>query len=66
MKERIGELAGKVFTVLKGKKELSIIQLAKAVPGKSVEIYMALGWLARENKIMYRTENNKTYVSLFH
>ena len=58
------ELAGKLFTLLKENQELSVTQLTESIPGKSSEIFLALGLLARESIIVYRAEKNITYVSL--
>ena len=64
MKEKIGETAGKVWDVLKAKKEMSLSQIPKAVKEKDALVYQALGWLAREDKIQYHTKGNKTLVTL--
>lgn len=64
MKEKIGETAGKIWKVLKEKEEVDIAQLPRILNEKSVIVYQALGWLARENKIKYRTKANKSFVSL--
>ena len=64
MKEKIGETAGKIWKVLKEKKELDISQVPRFLKEKSVIVYQAVGWLAREGKIAYRTKADKTYISL--
>lgn len=64
MKEKIGETAGKIWKVLKEKEEMDIAQLPRILNEKSVSVYQALGWLAREDKISYQTKANKTFVSL--
>lgn len=64
MKEKIGELAGQIYSVLSEQKELSLSKLAKSIAGTQVEIYQAIGWLAREDKILYRTVKNRTFISL--
>jgi len=64
MKQKIGETAGRVWDVLKDKKEMSLSQIPKAVKEKDVLVYQALGWLAREDKIQYNTKGNKTMVTL--
>jgi len=59
-----GELTGKLFSLLNEKQELSVTQLTESIPDKSTEIYIAIKLLARENIIVYRIENNKSYISL--
>ena len=64
MKERIGELAGKVWKILKEKEEINIERLPRMLKERSVLVYQALGWLARENKLEYHVKGGKTFVSL--
>jgi Mn-dependent DtxR family transcriptional regulator len=64
MKAKVGETAGKIWNLLKEKGEVNISQLPRLLNEKSVIVHQALGWLAREDKIEYRTEAGKTYISL--
>ncbi len=64
MKDKIGETAGQIWKVLKKKGEVNIAQLPKLVNEKSVVVYQALGWLAREDKIEYQIKAAKTFISL--
>jgi hypothetical protein len=64
MKEKVGKTAGKIWKLLRKKGEVPISQLPKLMNEKAVIVNQALGWLAREDKINYRSEANKTYVSL--
>ncbi len=49
--ESIGYNAGSVWTALNGAEALGIKQLKKITKLKDKEVFAALGWLARENKI---------------
>jgi hypothetical protein len=64
MKERIGETAGKIWMILKEREEVAISQLPKLTGETPTVAYQALGWLAREDKVVYRAERNKTYVAI--
>ena len=64
MKDRIGETAGKIWTTLRDQSEVSVSRLPKMLEEREVLVYQALGWLAREDKISYRTKGNRTSVSL--
>jgi hypothetical protein len=64
MKHHIGETAGKIWKILHAKGELNISQLPKLLNEKSMIVYQAVGWLAREDKISYRKEAAKTWISL--
>lgn len=64
MKEKIGKTAGEIWEYLQAKEEVAISQFPKILNEKAVLVNQALGWLARENKINYRREGNRTLVSL--
>ncbi len=64
MKEKVGETAGQLWDLLKKKGELNLADVPKHLTEKSAVVYQAIGWLARENKIEYRTAGAKTFVSL--
>ncbi len=64
MKEQIGDTAGKIWQALQGKPEMAMTQLPKVLREKEALVYQGLGWLARENKISYRVDGNKTYISI--
>ena len=64
MIHQIGNTAGNLWLLLKNRGEISVSQLPKMMEEKSIVVHQALGWLAREGKINYRTEGNKTLVSL--
>ena len=66
MKDRIGEIAGKIWTILGEKQNVNVSKLPKLLKEKGEIVYQALGWLAREDKINYHTKERKTFVSLSH
>ena len=64
MKEKIGETAGKIWNILREHEEVAISQLPAMMKEKTLIVHQALGWLAREDKIVYRAKGNKIYVAL--
>ena len=66
MKDKIGEIAGKIWTILGEKQNVNISKLPKILKEKGEIVYQALGWLAKEDKINYHTKERKTFVSLSH
>ena len=64
MIKEISSTAGKVWETLGKKGEVSIEQLPRALKEKSAIVYQSLGWLARENKVEYKSNRGKTTVSL--
>jgi hypothetical protein len=51
LKVKAGETAGKVWTALSTTEGLSAKQLKKALKLTDKDLYLALGWLLREDKI---------------
>ena len=64
MKPLIGTAAGKLWEALNGKGEVEISRIPKLIGEKTIIAYQAVGWLAREDKIKYRSHGGKLYVSL--
>jgi len=65
MEERIGNVAGQIWGALNGRKTpVNMSDLPKLVKAKPQVAYQALGWLAREGKIVYTERSGKTAVSL--
>ena len=64
MKEKIGTSAGKIWQILKKSGKVAISKLPKVLGENEPITYQALGWLAREGKIEYRSEGRTTFVSL--
>jgi len=60
MEALIGENAGKVWRSLKEKGPQSATALAKSTRLKISELDRALGWLAREGKLTFTTDNKGT------
>ncbi|MGH7495028.1 MAG: winged helix-turn-helix domain-containing protein [bacterium] len=66
MVDTIGDTAGKVWQVLDGKESLSVPQLKKATGADEKVLWLALGWLARENKISIAKNKASIKISLKH
>ena len=64
MKDQIGKTAGAIWEVLRSNDRVALSQLPRAVKERESVAYQALGWLAREDKIIYETQGKKTYVAL--
>lgn len=64
MKEKIGKTAGKIWDLLQKEDEVPLSRFPKLLDEKAALVNQALGWLAREDKIDYRQEANRTLVSL--
>jgi len=64
MKEKIIEIAGKVWRFLGQNGQTNVSHLAKSLKEKDEVVFQALGWLAREDKIHYTIKNRRTFVAL--
>ena len=64
MRDQISELGRKIYDVLNEKRELNFAQITNFIPASSTEIFHALGWLARNNKIAYQTKGDSTFIRL--
>jgi hypothetical protein len=64
MDDRIGSLAGKVYRLLDDGGEHSLNQVCKAVNAPRSKVNMAIGWLAREDKLEFVEKSRGTAVRL--
>lgn len=60
----IGETAGAVWRALSTNGRMSLAKVVKAVGEPRDTVMQALGWLAREDKIMIEDEGRSRIVSL--
>ncbi|MFB6145946.1 MAG: winged helix-turn-helix domain-containing protein [Candidatus Nanohaloarchaea archaeon] len=64
MQDRIGELAGYVWRYLEDEGESSVSSIVDAVDAPRSKVHMAIGWLAREDKLEFNSEGRGSTVSL--
>ena len=64
MNQEIGILAGKIWHTLDAKGEMSVAALKKAVGSREPAADWAIGWLAREEKIVLGKERNTLKIAL--
>lgn len=64
MKEKIGEVAGKIWKTLGEKGEVNLALLPKFLKEKSEVAYQSLGWLAHEGKIIYFKKGERNFIAL--
>jgi hypothetical protein len=53
MNEEIGRIAGEIWHLLKDRGEMSLSGVVMALNTSQSTAYMALGWLAREDKLEF-------------
>ena len=64
MQEEIASTAGIIWHALNDRGELSRAKLKKEVNGKTPVFDWAVGWLAREDKIVITSEKRSFYIRL--
>jgi len=64
MKEKIGTDAGQIWKVLDEEGAKGIKELKKITKLSEKEVYAAIGWLAREEKLFFDKNEDDTTVSL--
>jgi len=64
MIEEIGTVAGKIWHLLKERRELSISGVVAEINASQSTAYMGLGWLARENKLEFVKKSRGVFVRL--
>ncbi|MCL1933093.1 MAG: winged helix-turn-helix domain-containing protein [Candidatus Azobacteroides sp.] len=65
MKEKIGNDAGCVWKVLDADRTpKSVKELKRATKLTDKEVYAAIGWLAREEKLAFQQEEDDLFISL--
>ena len=64
MTEEIGMMAGAIWQALETNGEITVAKLKKDLNAASPLLDWAIGWLAREDKIILTTEKRSTRVCL--
>jgi winged helix-turn-helix protein DUF2582 len=64
MKPQVGETAGKVWHTLSTEGPLTFVQLKKKFNGSGEMLGLAIGWLAREDKVEITPEKKTLRVQL--
>lgn len=64
LKEKAGETAGKIWTVLNEKGAMTLKQIKKAAKINEKDFYLGLGWLLREDKLTIDEESSEATFEL--
>ena len=64
MSETIGKVAGEIWHILEANGEMTLAKLKKEVKAEAPLFDWAIGWLAREDKIVISQEKRSYLVSL--
>jgi len=64
MQNKIGDVAGNIWQQLEKNGEMTPRKLTTRIKEKSDVVYLALGWLARENKVEFNQAKSTFKVKL--
>lgn len=64
LQEKAGEFAGKIWNALNGTEGLTTAQIKKTAELADKDLYLGLGWLLREDKVVTEEVKGKVVVSL--
>jgi len=65
IKNEIGARAGAIWEYMnKINKDCTLKELKKAASMKDRDLYLALGWLSRENKVQFYVKEETEYITL--
>jgi hypothetical protein len=66
LKQTIGENAGHIWRLLNEKEEMQLTELLKISQIEETEFNRSLGWLAREDKVGFYSDDENEFVFLIH
>jgi len=64
MDQKIGEIAGQVWDFLNEKEEASVTEVCRTLDESHSKVSMAIGWLAREDKLQFISKNRGNAIKL--
>jgi hypothetical protein len=64
MKEKIGNDAGRIWKILDEKGSKGVKELKKLAKLTDKDVYAAIGWLAREEKLTFNQQEDDLHVAL--
>lgn len=64
--QELGKNAGLVWQILDNKGEMQINALWDLTELSIVDFYLALGWLARENKVLFYKRGSQKWICLIY
>ena len=62
--EKIGETAGQVWQALDSNGQMKLTQLVKEIDAPRDQVMQAIGWLAREEKVVIDEQSRSKFISL--
>ncbi|MCI7071423.1 winged helix-turn-helix domain-containing protein [Bacteroides pyogenes] len=64
LKEKAGEMAGKIWNALNGTEGMTAKQLKKTAKLVDKDLFLGLGWLLREDKVSVQEVEGELFIKL--
>ena len=64
LKEKAGEIAGKIWNTLNGTEGMTAKQLKKATKLVDKDLFLGLGWLLREDKLSVTEKEGELFIKM--
>ncbi len=64
LKEKAGDIAGKIWNALNGTEGMTAKQLKKATKLVDKDLFLGLGWLLREDKLSVEEVEGELFIKL--
>jgi hypothetical protein len=61
---KICENAGKIWAALNDNSEMNLIELKKVTMLNDMDLHLALGWLSKENKVLFIEKSDEMNICL--
>lgn len=59
----VKDCAERILGLLDREERVNVLRVAEQVGERSLVVYQAIGWLAREGSVRYEQEGNQVYLS---
>lgn len=63
MVRSVKECTERVLVLLANRERVNVLNVAEQLGERSVVVYQAIGWLAREGRVRYEQDGNQVYLA---
>ncbi len=63
MARSVKECTERVLVLLASRERVNVLNVAEQLGERSLVVYQAIGWLAREGRVRYEQDGNQVYLS---
>ena len=63
MARNVRDCTERVLVLLAARERVNVLNVAEQLGERSMVVYQAIGWLAREGKVRYEQDGNQVYLA---